>query len=67
MKKVKHLKDKNLYLESQDILKIANQAVQKAKAENKVMGIPEVFCKNGKIFYLLPNGKITSQKPAILK
>ena len=67
MKEVKRLKDKNLYFESQHILKIANKAVQKAKAENKAMGIPEAFCKNGKVFYLLANGKITSQKPAILK
>lgn len=67
MKEVKHLKDENLYLESQNILRIANKAVQKAKAGNKTMGIPEAFCKNGKVFYLLPNGKITSQKPAILK
>lgn len=67
MKEVKKLKDKNLYLEAQNILRIANNAVQKAKDENKAKGIPEVFCKNGKIFYLLPNGKITSSKPAILK
>ena len=67
MQEVKRLKDKNLYLEAQDILRIANKAVQKAKVDNKVMGIPEAFCKNGKVFYLLPNGKITSQKPAILK
>ena len=67
MQEVKRLKDKNLYLEAQDILRIANKAVQQAKVDNKVMGIPEAFCKNGKVFYLLPNGKITSQKPAILK
>lgn len=67
MQEVKRLKDKNLYLEAQDIVRIANKAVQKAKVDNKAMGIPEAFCKNGKVFYLLPNGKITSQKPAILK
>ncbi|MFK7982817.1 MAG: hypothetical protein AB8G86_22745 [Saprospiraceae bacterium] len=67
MKEVKRLKDKNLYLEAQNILRIANKAVQKAKVENKAMSIPEAFCKNGKIFYVLSNGKITSKKPAILK
>lgn len=67
MKEVNCLKDKNLYLESQNILRIANKAVQKAKEENKALGIPEAFCKNGKIFYVLPDGEITSQKPAILK
>ena len=67
MKKVKHLKDKNLYLEARNINRIANEAVKKAKEENKKLGIPEAFCKNGKVFYLLPDGKITSKKPAILK
>lgn len=67
MKEVKRLKDKNLYLESQNILRIANKAVQKAKTENRALGIPEAFCKNGKVFYLLSNGEITSIKPTILK
>ncbi len=67
MKEVNSIKNKNWYFETNKMLKIANTAVQQAKAENKAMGIPEAFCKNGKVFYLLPNGKITSKKPAILK
>jgi len=67
MKEVNSIKNKNWYFETNKMLRIANKAVQKAKTENKAMGIPEAFCKNGKVFYLLPNGKITSQKPAILK
>lgn len=67
MKKVKSLKDKSSYIEAQNMLRIANKAVQKAKAENKKLGIPEAFWKNGKIYYLLPNGAITDKRPAILK
>ena len=67
MKEVDSIKNKSWYFETNKMLKIANQAVQKAKEENKSLSIPEAFCKNGKVFYLLPNGKITSQKPAILK
>ena len=67
MKEVKNIKNENWYLETSKMLKIANKAVDKAKNENKKLGIPEAFCKNGKIYYLLSNGKITSKKPAILK
>jgi len=51
MKEVKQLKDKNLYLESQNILRIANKAVQQAKAENKAMGIPEVKMEKSFTYY----------------
>jgi len=63
MKQVTNLKDTTIYKETLDILRIGNIAVQKAKAENKKMGIPNVFGKNGVVYYELPDGRITSEKP----
>jgi hypothetical protein len=38
-----------------------------AKAENKRLGIPEFFSKNGVIYYVLENGELTTERPEILK
>ncbi|MEM6321245.1 MAG: hypothetical protein AAF960_26545 [Bacteroidota bacterium] len=67
MKIVENIEDISWELETNRMLRIANEAVQKAKSENRKFGLPEVFCKNGKIYYLLPDGEITTQKPTILK
>lgn len=67
MKRVKKLNDSNLYLEMADIVRIGNSAVNKAKAENKRLGIPETFWKNGKIYFVLANGEITTIRPDIMK
>jgi hypothetical protein len=66
MREVKKIADNSLYLDSRTILRIANQAVEKAKEENKKFSIPEFFWKNGSLYYLLSNGEITKKKPEIL-
>jgi ABC-type phosphate transport system auxiliary subunit len=66
MKEVEKLADESIYLEMRDIIRIGNQAVAKAKLENKKLGIPEVFSKNGVLYYVLENGEITKERPAIL-
>ncbi len=65
MKKVDQLTDIQLYIEARDIVRIANEAVAKAKAENKRFGIPEFFSRNGKIYFILESGEITTEKPDI--
>lgn len=64
MKEVKSLNNPTIYKETLDIIRIGNIAVQKAKAENKKMGIPNVFGKNGVVYYELPDGSITRKRPA---
>jgi hypothetical protein len=44
-----------------DLLKICTQAVHDAIAENKSLGVPSVFCINGKTVYQLPNGEIVTK------
>ena len=47
------------------MFRIANKAIMRAKADNKNHGIPEVFSKNGVLYYVLLNGEITKERPAI--
>jgi len=67
MKQVDRLDDEDLYKKAQRILEIANKAVAAAKEENKRLGIPNTFWRNGKVYYELPNGEITDVRPDILK
>ncbi|NJN77046.1 MAG: hypothetical protein HC803_00905 [Saprospiraceae bacterium] len=67
MKIVDKLSNSQLYIEARDIVRIANEAVVKAKAENKRFGIPEFFSKNGKIYFILESGEVTTKKPNIYK
>lgn len=65
MERVKKLDNDKIYLEASKILRIANEAIFKAKEENKKYGILEYFTKNGQLYYVLPNGEITTEKPSI--
>jgi hypothetical protein len=46
-----------------EIEKIGNEAIKTVKKENKMMGIPLVFSRNGEIFYELPDGSVTKESP----
>lgn len=50
-----------------EILKIGNDAVRKAQINNLKKGIPNVFAKDGKIFFQLPDGTITQEIPDVYK
>lgn len=47
--------------------RLGNRGVRKAQEENHRLGLPNVYEKNGRIYYQLPNGDITTEKPEILK
>lgn len=67
MKEVKKLKDTSIYIESKNILRIGNKAIELAREENRKHGIPEFFCRNGVIYYETPEGGLTTEEPDILK
>lgn len=46
-----------------EIEKIGNEAIKTVKKENRKMGIPLVFSRNGEIYYELPDGKVTKESP----
>ncbi|AFV97723.1 MULTISPECIES: hypothetical protein [unclassified Sulfuricurvum] len=46
-----------------EIRKIGNRAVHKAQEENHKKGFPNVYSKNGVLYWQLPDGTITTTDP----
>lgn len=46
------------YEKTMEIVRIGNNAVRKAQEENRRLGIPNVYGRDGKIIYEMPNGEI---------
>lgn len=55
--------DNSIFKEAAEHLRIGNKAVKEAQKENLRKGIPNVYSKNGKIYYQLPNLEITTENP----
>lgn len=45
------------------LTRLGNRGVKKAQEENRRLGIANVYFKNGKMYYQLPDGDITTKKP----
>jgi len=52
-----------IYQEIVETLTIFIEAVRKAQRENRRLGLPNVYCKEGKVFYQLPDGRVTNKTP----
>ncbi|MEK8016855.1 MAG: hypothetical protein VSS75_008300 [Candidatus Parabeggiatoa sp.] len=59
------MRDRAFYHLRDLILKSGNYAVKKAQEKSLKKGIPNVYSKNGRIYYELPNGEITSKIPQL--
>jgi hypothetical protein len=47
-----------------EFVRIGNRAVREAQAENHRLGLPNIYSRNGKIVYEMPNGEIIiKEKP----
>ena len=42
---------------------ICARAIENAKENNRKNGVPNAFVKNDKIYFEMPNGKITNKNP----
>lgn len=60
-------KNAAFYQEIRQQLRLANQAVAEAQAENRRLGLPELHVIQGKLWYALPDGTLTDELPAILQ
>lgn len=60
---VKYLEDIKLYQLASNYSKLFSKAVKEAQEENRQKGIPNVYSYQGKKFYELPNGEITTKSP----
>lgn len=46
------------YEKALEYQRIGNRAVRQAQAENHRLGLPNIFWRNGRIVYEMPNGEI---------
>ncbi len=46
------------YRRMAEIVRIGNRAVRRAQEENHRLGLPNIYSRNGKIIYEMPNGEI---------
>lgn len=51
------------YQMAAELLRIGNRAVQKAQEENRRLGIPNAYSRDGVPYYELPNGELTRKSP----
>ena len=45
------------------VSRIGNRAVKKVQMENREKGLPNVYSKNKRLYYELPDGTITMTNP----
>lgn len=60
---VNKLDNLEIYQFGFEINKIANDAIDIIKKQNKKLGIPLVYSKNGKLYFELPDGRIVTENP----
>jgi hypothetical protein len=51
------------YRNAAEMQRIGSRAVRKAQEESRRLGVPNVYSRNGKLYYELPNGEITDKNP----
>ena len=62
---VKKFHNIEIYQRAIDLKRIGNQAIRKAQDENKTLGIPNAYSREGRLYYELPNGNITYKDPFV--
>lgn len=50
--------DIETYEHAAEIVRIGNLAVRKAQEENRHLGLPNVYSRNGRLIYEMPDGSI---------
>ena len=55
--------DEETLLESMELQRIGSEAVHAAQEESRRMGVPNVYCINGHIYYELPDGTLSLNDP----
>lgn len=52
-----------IYRDTVEFQRIGTQAVRRARQENRALGIPNTFTRDGKLYFELPDGTITQDNP----
>ena len=58
-----HKLDLEIYRRNFELQRIGNEAVRAAQEENRRLGIPNAYSRNGRLYFELPNGEITEEDP----
>jgi hypothetical protein len=53
------LKNLQTFIQAAEFKRIGNLAIRQAQAENHRLGLPNVYSKQGKLYFEWPNGDIT--------
>jgi hypothetical protein len=48
-----------------ELKQIGTQSARKAQEENRRLGIPNVYSRNGTLYFELPDGMITQEDPFV--
>ena len=59
----KHFQDHSIYRHASALTRLFNKAVYEARMQNRKAGLPNVYSLNGRIYYELPDGTITTGNP----
>lgn len=51
------------YQQTMEVVRIGNKAVRRAQEENRRLGLPNVYSRNNKLIYEMPDGKIVIKEP----
>ena len=51
------------YHEAAEFQRIGNQAVRKAREESRRKGVPNIYSHDGRLYYELPDGRVTTVDP----
>ena len=47
----------------EELMRVCRSAVRKAQAESRRLGVANVYCIDGQVYYELPNGDYTRTPP----
>jgi len=61
--KKKGLLPVEIYRQAAEFQRIGNRAVRAAQEESRRLGVPNVYSKDGVLYFELPNGEITMENP----
>ena len=62
MKNYKGKISSETYQRMAEFVRIGNRAVRQAQKENHRLGLPNIYSRNGKIIYEMPDGEIIVKK-----
>ncbi len=58
------LQDMDAFQKADELMRVCRSAVRKAQAESRRLGVANVYSFDGQLYYELPNGEYSRNRPA---